>query len=121
MHFTDLLFALTLMSTVFVSSISCFWQCNLKDQEIRKKQLRLEQSRFISKSFVKTCDGEGFASLNQWEYTCNALCNLCSIQWEKTISSKNCQGEDFDIFYGKWAFEDEQGEIYSKVNKNARD
>lgn len=108
MNFTNLLFVLVLFSTVYVSTFSSLWLCNKKEQEIQKKWKSLNESRFISKSFINTCNGIGFESLDQWEETCRRLYHLDSITWEIPKDS---------IYCGKWSSESSEGEIYSHLEQ----
>ena len=104
------LILLTIYTSLLTNGIKTFVRLDNNNQEIEQ---RLNSCRFISQSFINTCDGTGFNSLIQWQKECKSLWNLEYIAW--------CNGKEFlpadkiknrEIIYGKWIGKDFEGEVY---------
>lgn len=87
----------------------------------RKKEKVSDELRmvsFISESFSKTCSGNGFESLNQWQMVCREMFNLDYIGWGKAESfSEINENAESILYYGKWISFSGEGEVYSRSKK----
>ena len=54
--------------------------------------------RFIAESFKKTCNGDGFSNLEEWQGSCKVLFKLENINWNFVESSD----KSIKLFYASW-------------------
>ena len=92
----------------------CFLRCTEKDW----KSLVKEENAFIHDTFVETCKGNGFSSLDEWQSVCREKFHLDYIGW--------CAAADFIViepdeegvlYYGKWHGKNGYGEVYARMAK----
>lgn len=111
----DIVIISVLVSLLFVSGASGFHSVKELSLAGENKKNEYLSTRFISESFRKTCKGNGFKDLNQWQKTCRSLWNLDYIGW--------CSAEDFmvdpspesgELLYGKWIGSCGEGEVYER-------
>ena len=114
MRFADLIvlsLILGLFSTVFAEEIS-----SLRKMDLRIEQLQTENDclTFISESFYSTCQGRGFASLEEWKKVCGSLWKLESIDW-KLVPGKAWPDEK--LICGSWIRNGSEKKVYYRINK----
>lgn len=132
---------LTIFSMFFTSSIKIYGELEKRNGELASK---VNEYNFIYESFCKTCEGEGFESLIEWQKKCKAMWNLDYIGWSDFSSycwdeyeDENLMGEKISgneindsistrvlninksdgkkIFYGYWVSKNGDGEVYWEV------
>lgn len=71
---------------------------------------------FISESFRKTCRGEGFDSLNEWQIVCKALWQLEYIGWgnAEDFMIVDYSFNECPLIYGKWQGRIMEGEVFCR-------
>lgn len=113
MRFYDLLAIICLISMFSVISnfqITGMNKLNETNMELINKSA---SSKFISESFRKTCWGQGFGSLNEWQKKCAVMWNLEYIGWTTTDSfMEDFTGDRKKIYYGTWKGKYGSGEVY---------
>lgn len=116
MKFTDAVLVLVIFCSLVISAecgVKSLYKLNEKANQYRRKT---DAQKFISESFRKTCKGEGFKSLNEWQITCRSMWKLDYIGW--------CDASDFievsyaysekKLMYGKWNGNWTEGEVYCR-------
>ena len=101
-HLICLSVILALFSSVFSDIYLQLLRMESRLEETKKKY---DSLIFISQSFCKVCQGEGFSSFEEWEAGCGSLWQLDSIKWECVNSSLYC---------GKWTGPYGNGEVYAR-------
>ncbi|MCR4736187.1 MAG: hypothetical protein K5829_14415 [Treponema sp.] len=106
-HSFEFVFVLLMIGMVF------FIRCSEKDW----KSILKEENAYIHDSFVETCNGRGFASLDEWQSVCREKFDLDYIAW--------CPAADFivldtsvqkgPLYYGKWHGKNGYGEVYATM------
>lgn len=84
-------------------------------QKVEYQRKSLESYRFITESFRKTCNGEGFNSLNEWQQKCGSLWELEYIGWANANEFLEVENkESGELFYGRWIGPFGNGEVYCR-------
>jgi hypothetical protein len=116
MKLTDALIILSLL-LVFAGGFS--WSCKFfydLDSKYYKLQKKVDSANFVRESFIKTCNGDGYKDLDEWQKNCRKIWQLDYIAW--------CNAEDFmdvsyenspsALFYGCWENENGFYEVYCR-------
>lgn len=112
MKFIDLLVFLMILSVFLLLANSSISTMRKMDNHLSEVRLRAESTEFIHKSFRNACKGKGFNSLNEWQKSCRAMWKLDYIAWADASEFMNV--DKGIVFYGKWASEWGQGEVYCR-------
>lgn len=116
MKFSDVI-----VSLVFLSMFFCEFNYGYVSYKklLEKKesiQSEVESCKFISESFRKTCEGNGFESLKEWQKVCKSLWKLDYIGFADAdsfmIVENNSQKK---LIYGRWIGPFGHGEVYCRV------
>ena len=103
MKFHTILLLITFLSLLGLAVKDYAFYASKLDQRVIKSRQAFTAKRFIAESFRKTCEGKGFANLEEWQLCCRAMFGLEYIGW--------CQAQEFMIddfegrgllMYGKW-------------------
>lgn len=97
-------------------SLDCGIQnCIKTKNKLEEEKWKNESFQFISESFRKTCCGEGFPSLNEWQKNCKTMWNLEYIGWANAEDFMEVQNpEKGKLFYGTWVGPYGRGEVYCR-------
>ena len=111
MRFSDLILVM-LLTGLFASSLSGQIKAlGQIEERLEGLQIQADSYSFISESFRKTCRGQAFYSLDEWEKTCKAMWPLDYISWQQLDSN---QGQK--IFCGKWSLLGKECMVYAKCD-----
>ena len=111
MRLVDLI-CLSVIIALFSSAFSGFYsQMSRIDKKVAELRKRTDSMLFISKSFYNSCEGKGFASLDEWKKVCAEIWKLESIDWETIGGTKS------GLYRGKWKGPYGSGEVYGKTQK----
>ena len=122
MRFTDvvltMIFCVLLICTVQRGCVSLLKRNETANSFMRKATA----NRFISESFRKTCNGNGFESLNEWQITCRAMWKLDYIGWAdaRDFMEVSYAVSEKNLMYGKWNGSVADGEVYCRNNGSIR-
>jgi len=101
---------LALFTSVGNSTVQTYLNLISENRELLEKK---DSTRFISESFINTCEGNGFESLYEWQRRCKAMFCLDYLGWGKAesfIDDSKINTEN--LMYGKWKSSLGEGEIY---------
>ena len=80
----------------------------------QKESSYQEEEGFISETFISTCMGNGFSSLNEWQVVCREKYKLDYIAWSAASDFMLVKESDKGIlYYGKWIGKNGSGEVYA--------
>lgn len=109
------IFASTSLSFTCLESVSL---CKKLTTQMRELENKVNQKKMIYRTFVQTCNGEGFSSLNEWQVSCRKLFNLSYIGWSKAedFMIDNANNAEGELYYGMWIDSqgENSGEIYAR-------
>lgn len=108
MKFTEVVIVYLFLFSLLIGatcSLKTIFRINEQSYIYRRKATA---DYFISESFRKTCYGNGFENLNEWQMTCRALWNLEYIGW---ADAEEFMEVDYSLsgkklMYGKWLRKD---------------
>ena len=109
MKLIDLLLAIILLSLSAVMLSGSVKELHKLELAISERSAKSASIHFISESFRKTCRGEGFSTLEDWERTCKALWKLEEIDFE--TCQENGAGKE-NLLKGKWTGPYGSGEVF---------
>ncbi|MBR1638352.1 MAG: hypothetical protein IJ688_03095 [Treponema sp.] len=115
MKFFDLSIYLAVLLFFMMITAGFVRQFSAMDKIERNLTLQKDSLTFISQSFLNTCEGCGFSSLEEWQKNCRALWNLDYIAWSDAAEFLPVSAER--LLYGRWNNGYVSGEIYSFVGE----
>lgn len=116
MKLTEIALILTLLCIVAFSSYYGLFGLKKINENSQKYKTQANAEFFISESFKKTCAGNGFKDLNDWQSKCRALWKLDYIAWSNAqdFMEVDKSRNNKDLMYGKWISEVSSGEVYCR-------
>ncbi|MCR4580376.1 MAG: hypothetical protein K5681_08520 [Treponema sp.] len=112
MKFIDLIYIMLLLSMISAAVLrfsKSFIELDKRESELSYQK---DSISFISQSFINTCDGMGFPSLNEWQKSCKAMWTLDYIAWADAASFLPVKSGV--LLYGSWKNNDLSGEVYCR-------
>lgn len=115
MKLIDMVYVMLVLSMLF-SAVLRFGK-TFVDLDVREREVDLQKDSltFISESFIKTCHGSGFSSLQEWQKVCGAMWKLDYIAWGGADSFLPLA--ENKLMYGVWRNSQIKGEIYSEAGQ----
>lgn len=116
MKFTEIVVIFGIFSFFILNLFDGFLICKKLSETMGEVKNTCEAEKFITESFKKTCKGEGFNSLNEWQVTCRAMFSLDYIGWSNADDFMEVDYEfsKNKLFYGKWIGSGWDGEVYCR-------
>lgn len=115
MRFFDLIIFIFFLSIGVYSAeyeFSSYNKCNEKNNYLKDK---VDSYSFIYDSFITTCNGNGFSSLNEWQIKCREMWNLEYIGWTEAEDFMQVQeSEKGQLLFGTWVGPFGKGEVYCR-------
>ncbi len=115
MRFSNLMVWIMMLTFLNLSFGYGYKNAVVLDRNLTFKREMYESKKFIYESFCKTCRGDGFDSLVDWQKTCKAMWKLDYIAWGKAedfMIDENM--ENGELLYGQWRGPFGAGEIYCR-------
>jgi len=115
-------FLLAVCGYIFLSAFLCLMICEKLENLRVTKKIETEVTRFIFESFIETCKGNCYESLNEWQKVNRSLWKLDYIAWSlaedfMVLPEDNREG---DLYYGVWTGEYSSGEVYCRMSLNTK-
>lgn len=110
MRFIDILYIMLILGMLSASLIRFGNQFIQLDEKEENIDIKKESLCFISGSFINTCKGNGFDSLETWQKTCKAMWALDYIAWSDADSF--CPVEKGLCYYGSWSGSQISGDVF---------
>ena len=99
---------------LIMTVLSCFLCGRLENQRMAKK-IEAEITKVIWNSFIETCNGNGYADLNEWQKINRKLWNLDYIAWSAAEDFMVVSEEsDSALYYGVWESEYSSGDVFCR-------
>lgn len=118
MNFTQIISVFTFTGLLFISCSAGLRFCSIQEKENLELRKQVDCFKFVSKSFVNTCQGKGFKDLNQWQKTCRALWDIQYIGWSSADDFLEVpENKKNNLFYGTWKSDISNGEVYSLLHE----
>lgn len=117
MEIVIVFFATVIMGISCQEGMRVCVRLNNKAERLEKQVM---EKKFVSKSFIQTCEGRCFSNLNDWQVSCRNMFNLSYIAWSKAedflVDEAKEIGEKETLFYGTWIDSSGtyKGEIYAR-------
>ena len=117
MRFSDLILLMLLLGFLTTSMAGQFKALGQIETRVERLQTQADSFAFISESFRKTCNGEGFSSLEEWKKSCSVMWPLDYISWQLLDGdAESDAGSSRRIFLGKWTLFGKECEVYAKCD-----
>lgn len=116
MRFSGIILVLLVVVSLFASTAAEFTAVNRMRVTAMENNRQTDAQYFISESFRKTCRGECFESLNEWQTVCRDLWSLDYIGWgnAEDFMSVDYSLNESPLIYGKWQGRLLEGEVYCR-------
>lgn len=119
MKFTEVVIVYLFLFSLLIGATCSFKSIMQLEEQAYLYRRKTSASYFISESFKKTCKGQGFENLNEWQVVCRAMWKLDYIGWSDAeefmeVDYTLCEKK---LMYGKWVREDGfllEGEVYCR-------
>lgn len=122
MKLSTLVICVFLVSVLLISVGAGYRNVIGRDKQIREKRNQVETLKFINRSFEKTCEGNGFIDLFEWQKVCRACFELDYIGWSSSEEFMiDNSPEKGTLWYGKWIGQGTEGEIYFRDSRRRTD